>query len=178
MNAVYNLKNDNEWYTFEKDVEQFVNNNIFWLANLTIWCPFDNKDSAFVKVLKNKGFNVIFSHTDNDKDFYSWAPPTDKYDLIMSNPPFRGKDKLLKRLIELNKPFAMIFGAQCFNSGKFINLLDDVHNLQFQFVSKRMKFHKGDTSIKTTAPPFHSLWICNNPHKQYDICLLQNGKYK
>ena len=35
-----------------------------------IWCPFDTKDSEFVKVLKKNGNKVIYSHLNDGKDFY------------------------------------------------------------------------------------------------------------
>ena len=36
----------------------------------TIWCPFDTKDSQFVKVLKREKFKVIYTHISKGKDFF------------------------------------------------------------------------------------------------------------
>jgi hypothetical protein len=68
-----------------------------------IWCPFDYKKSNFVTVFKNNGYKVINSHIYSGKDFYKFRPKQ-HWDIIVSNPPFRNKYKLLKRLLVFNKP--------------------------------------------------------------------------
>lgn len=74
--------------------------------NHTIWCPFDEEWSSFYQTFKQKGFNVIRSHISEGKDFFLYEP--NDYDVIISNPPFNIKDKILHRLYELNKPFAVL----------------------------------------------------------------------
>ena len=34
-----------------------------------IWCPFDKEHSEFVKILKEKGFNITFGHIETGQDF-------------------------------------------------------------------------------------------------------------
>ncbi len=63
----------------------------------------------------------------------------------------------MKRLVELNKPFALIFGIQCFSSGSFTRELNRVKNLQMMFLCKRLKFHKGIELDKAPTPSFHSM---------------------
>lgn len=169
MEKCFNFKDDNEYYTFKKDVENFLN-NVDIPKDKIIWCPFDNENSAFVKVLKGYDYKVIYSHIDYGQDFFTYEP-NEHYDYIISNPPFRNKALFLKRLIELNKPFAMIYGIQCFSSGEFVRLLDKVKGLSFIFLDKRMKFHKGIEDPKLPAPSFHSMWITSRLlHKQIIIC--------
>ena len=76
-------------------------------ATATIWCPFDMEDSEYVVQLRESGFKVIASHIDNGQNFFYYEPEED-YDYIISNPPFSIKDDVLKRLYELNKPYAML----------------------------------------------------------------------
>ena len=80
----------------------------------TIWCPFDTKNSEFVIILKEQGFNVIYSHIWYGQDFFLYEPK-EHYDYIISNPPFTKKLDVFKRLYELNKPFAMICGLPILN---------------------------------------------------------------
>lgn len=157
QNELWKFSADNEWYTCLIDVENFVNHNNFNFENLTVWFPFDNESSAFVKYWKNKGWNFVNSHIDEGKNFYEYEP--EKYDLIISNPPFKGKSKIIKRLIEIDKPFALIFGIQCFNSGGFTSELSKVKDLGMTFAQRRMKFHKGIELEKSPSPTFHSMWI-------------------
>ncbi len=187
MEKCYNFNTDNEWYTFKSDVEKFIDfiglepniifNSLLPPYQRTIWCPFDKEDSAFVQVLKEKGFNVIHSHIDEGKDFYEYEP-TEHYDYIISNPPFQHKDKTMQRLIELKKPFALIFGIQCFSSGTFIATLNQLDHLQFVLVPNRMKFHKGVEDTKLPAPSFHSMWICNGITNTYKQILIMPHELK
>ena len=152
---------DNEWYTYKKDVREFL-----ILSKITkdkiIWLPFDTEESAFYIVLKELGYKFIHSHISIGKDFYDYEP-REHYDLILSNPPFKNKVNLLIRLKELNKPFALIFGTQCFNSGGFTRLLNTIPNLEMVFMVRRLKFHKGiENEKKDKAGNFHSIWLCSN----------------
>lgn len=69
-----------------------------------IWCPFDGVWSAFYQTFKNNGYKVIRSDIENGRDFFKYEPES-HYDIIVSNPPFSKKDKILNRLDELGKPF-------------------------------------------------------------------------
>ncbi|WP_300350176.1 hypothetical protein [Clostridium sp.] len=155
MEQCYLFKEDNEYYTFEKDVKSFID-NIHIPKDKVIWCPFDKKESAFVKVLSENGYKVIYSHIDHNQDFFEYEPQ-EHYDFIISNPPFKGKANIIRRLKELNKPFAMIFGIQCFNSGGFVRELKSIEDLKMIFLVKRMKFHKGVEDPKLPQPTFHSM---------------------
>lgn len=71
-----------------------------------IWCPFDEQWSAFYVRLRELGYKVIRSSLSDGKDFFTYEP--EKWDLIVSNPPFSIKDRILKRLYSLQKPFAVL----------------------------------------------------------------------
>ena len=86
----------------------------FLKPGATIWCPFDTKDSEFVRVFTESGFKVIYSHLWLGQDFFEYEPE-EHYDYIISNPPFTKKLDVLKRLFLLNKPFAMILGLPILN---------------------------------------------------------------
>ena len=172
---IYQFADDNEWYTFKKDVREFL-----ILSEISkdkvIWLPFDTKESAFYIVLKELGYSFIYSHISMGLDFFKYEPKM-YYDIILSNPPFKGKAKVIERLNELKKPFGLIFGIQCFNSGGFTRLLKDVPELQMVFMTRRMKFHKGIENPKLPAPTFHSIWLCSDIMKQ-PITILEGEKYE
>lgn len=75
--------------------------------NATIWCPFDDDFSQYVKIFTKNNFNVIATHIDNGQNFFYYEPKN-SYDIIISNPPFSCKDDILKRAYELNKPYAFL----------------------------------------------------------------------
>ena len=53
----------------------------------TIWCPFDEEWSAYVRTFREEGLNVIRSSLSDGKDFFEYEPD-EPYDVIISNPPF------------------------------------------------------------------------------------------
>ena len=78
-----------------------------------IWCPFDTEESEYVKVLTAAGHKVIYSHKDDGQNFYDFddglfAKPLPEFDLIISNPPFHNKAKLVEKIINMGKPFALL----------------------------------------------------------------------
>jgi hypothetical protein len=119
--------------------------------NKIVWCPFDTEESEFVIALKEKGNNVISSHIWDGKDFFKYNP--DKYDIIVSNPPFSKKLDVLKRLYEIDKPFAMLLGLPILNyqeiGGFFVN-----KRLQLLIVDKKVSFD-GNTAS------FNNSYFCN-----------------
>lgn len=153
--------NDDEWFTYATDIIHFLDQAQI-PKDKVLWCPFDDENSNFVKVLKEQGYKVVYSHISQGKDFYTYVP--EHFDLIISNPPFKNKYNTLARLIELDKPFALIYGTQCFTSSKFTKLLKSVKSLSLCFLIKRLKFFKkGETTSK--SPPFQSMWITSGIFK-------------
>ena len=71
-----------------------------------VWCPFDKYESAFVQEI-GKTNEVTYSHIDNyGYDFFEYEPV--KWDIIISNPPFKNKRKFFERALSFNKPFALL----------------------------------------------------------------------
>ena len=121
-------------------------------AGSTIWCPFDTKDSEFVRVFKTYGFNVIHSHIWEGLDFFEYEP-SEPYDYIISNPPFTKKLEVLERLYNLNKPFAMILGLPILNYQVIGNFFRD-KNLELLIFDKKVSFD-GNTAS------FNCSYFCN-----------------
>lgn len=60
----------------------------------------------FYRRLKEERFNVVRSSLAEGIDFFKYQPS--EFDLIVDNPPFSMKDKVLERLYSFNKPFAIL----------------------------------------------------------------------
>ena len=71
-----------------------------------VWCPFDTKDSEFVRVLVRHRFQVVYGHIRTGQDFFQSDVP--ECDYIVSNPPYSLKNEVLKRLYEIGRPFAIV----------------------------------------------------------------------
>lgn len=126
---------------------------------LTIWCPFDLKDSEYVIEFERAGFNVIYSHIDYGQNFFYYEP-SEPYDVIISNPPFSIKDDVLKRLNDLNKPFAMLFPLPTLQGQKRFEYLKNCQALIFD---KRINFFKDkETKEILKGVSFASIYICKD----------------
>lgn len=172
---------DDEWYTTYEDVEFFILNAKI-PKNKVIWCPFDLETSNFVKAFKAYGYKVIYSHLLYGQDFYLYEP-SEHWDLIISNPPFRNKHKLLERILSfgIEKQWALIFGIQALNSEKFCHALQSFKRIQYVHLKRRMCFTKDHINydvLNLQRPSFASMWICNNLLKKGDIIVWKGVNYK
>lgn len=123
-----------------------------------IWCPFDKEDSAFVKVFKLKGFDVIRGHIDEGQDFFFERVP--ECDYIISNPPYSKRDEILKRLYAIGKPFAMLLNyAGIFDSKSRFRMFKR-YGVELLLLSPRVKYYN-DCDEWLKSPPFQSCYICN-----------------
>ena len=124
-----------------------------------IWCPFDDSESEYVKILKREGYEVINSHIDEGKNFFEYEP--EEYDCIISNPPFSIKDDILKRLDELNKPYAILLPLPTLQGQKRFEYMKD--GLQILSFNKRINFYT-DSSRKEIQKgvSFGCAYFCKN----------------
>ena len=130
----------------------------------TIWCPFDTKDSQFVKVLKREKFKVIHTHISKGKDFFKIVDKgkVPKCDAIVSNPPYSKKTEVLTYLFELGIPFAMLLGiAGLFDSLERARLFSK-HNFEILFLNPRVDYFSGEEGKFLKQPPFQSVYICHD----------------
>lgn len=70
--------------------------------NKTVWCPFDTEHSEFVLAMRDAGIKVVHSHILTGEDFFSYEP--EKWDMIVSNPPFSIKQKVVERCLAAVQP--------------------------------------------------------------------------
>lgn len=87
-----NLYSD-EWYTSQETVNkaiELLNPN----PNSLILCPFDSKNSLFVKTLEVMEHSVIYAIDDFIDGQFRLC------DYIITNPPFSIKDKVIKKVYE------------------------------------------------------------------------------
>lgn len=126
--------------------------------NAVVWCPFDTEESEFVKQIRSNGNKVIYSHISNGQDFYTWEPK-ERWDCIVSNPPFTAKRQIFERALSFNKPFALIMSNTWLNDAAPKQLFKE-KDLQLLMFEQRMKFlNNGKVQNKIT---FSSSYFCYN----------------
>lgn len=148
-------KASDEVYTPDYAVKPILK---FLKPGSVIWCPFDTEDSEYVKIFKEAGYKVIYSHIDDGYNFFEYEP--DEYDVIISNPPFSIKDDILRRLNELDKPYAMLMPLPALQGQKRFKYLKGSQALIFD---KRINYFKDyKTKEIQKGVSFASIYICKD----------------
>ena len=152
---MYHPKNKNdEWYTLPYAVIPLLK---YLKPNSKILCPFDKKNSAYVKTLKDSGHDVNFSHIDDQQDFFDYELETiQPYDYIISNPPYSIRKQVFEKLEELKKPFAMLVPLVSIALKPIREKISDKELLIF---NKRIKFISAEGMI-CKNPPSETAYIC------------------
>lgn len=152
---LYSSGNNDECLTPKYGVEPILK---YIPKDWVVWCPFDKEDSWFVRLIKQNGNKVIYSHIDNGENFYTYEPE-EHWDCIISNPPFTNKRGIFERALSFNKPFALIMSNTWLNDSA-PKLLFKNKDLQLLMFDKRMKFeNNGVVQNKIT---FSSSYYCWN----------------
>ena len=127
-----------------------------------IWAPFSKDEHNFANYLKELGYKVINTHynpeTKRGDDFLTVEPYFD-FDIILDNPPFKGKTKYVKRAIELGKPFALFLPFNSFGDNGIPTLFMD-NNIEPQMLipDKRTEFENQSQS----GISFKTVYICRD----------------
>ena len=125
-----------------------------------IWCPFDEEWSAYVQTFREEGFNVIRSSLSDGKDFFQYEP-NEPYDIIISNPPFSKKDKVLSRLDELRHPFAILLPLNSLQGKSRFDVFKN--GIQLLSFDKRIGFHTPKSMVSPVeGSPFASAYFCRD----------------
>lgn len=91
------------------------------------------------------GWQVERSSIDDGKDFFTYQP--EDFDVIVSNPPYTQKDRVIERLYELEKPFAVLLPLNSLQGvGRYRYFKNGIQILTFD---KRIGFHNAE-SMKNT----------------------------
>ena len=136
-----------------------------------IWLPFDTEESKYYTILKEKGFEVVRSHLNDDKDFFTYQP--EQFDIVVSNPPFSKKLEIMERIaFDLKKPFVLLMNMMAINYqviGNFFQFLNP--KIQFIIPDKKVSFD-GNTSS------FCSGYVCYDfiDHTEFVHLLHNNTK--
>lgn len=188
---VYMPEKDDEFLTVKgavRSILPFVN------PKWRVWCPFDREYSAYVRILREHGCEVIFSHIDvmfpatgKTGDFFSLAAdPPFKYDAIISNPPYTLKREILEKCGRLGKPFALLMPSNYTLSGStFDTMSNPQYGVHFIWFRRRWQFYKYNAEKKRfeicvdkfgnkANSPLATIYFCGNGFLHSDA-YVNNG---
>jgi hypothetical protein len=117
-----------------------------------IWEAFygDGKSGQYLQEL---GYNVVH----NKDDFFL----SNNGDIVVSNPPFSKTKEILKRLIELNKPFILTLPSSKINTQYVRQLFKDQSSEPLQLIipKKRIQFIKDGIKLQNSCN-FDCFYYC------------------
>ena len=150
----------NDYYTPEyawTNIKHIIpNDKIVWEA-----CMLNSEKSKSAEYLDKLCKEVVF---DNRMNMLEDTP--ENYDLIITNPPFESKLKqsVLKRLVDLDKPFIIILNSLCVYANYMREIFKD--NMEhLQIVNPRGKIHfeklldNGELLYKPNTS-FYCIYLC------------------
>ena len=124
-----------------------------------IWCPFDEEWSAYYQMFKEQGYEVVRGSIAEDNDFFAYEP--DRWDVIVSNPPFSKKDQVLERLYSFNKPFAVLLPLTTLQGQKRFEYLR--RGIQILAFDKRICYYRnGNFTECASSCSFASVYFCRD----------------
>jgi hypothetical protein len=161
-------KPNNNYYTPDMAIEYIYP----YISNFSrVWepCCGANHISRF---LENRGHTVISTDITmgHEYDIFTYAPPPESYDIIVTNPPFQGKRRIMERLYALGKPFVVLMPTMALDSNPVRILLKNNPDWGIIMPPKTINYipaehEKSHDSIKHpkgTRSFFHSSWFCHN----------------
>ena len=125
--------------------------------NKIIWAPFSKDEHNYADYLRSKGFRVINTHIEGGQDFLTYEPDF-HFDMILDNPPFKGKTKFVEKAISYGKPFALFLPLTSFGDNGIPKLFME-NNLEPQMLipDKRTEFENQENK----GISFKTVYICS-----------------
>ena len=92
--------------------------------------------------------------------YFTKEEEPENWDFLITNPPFNGNKKFIKRAIELNKPFAFLIRLEHLGGVEACYLFKDL-NFQIIIPEKRINYltPKKLKGEKVGGAQFHSIWF-------------------
>lgn len=141
-------------YAWENIKEYIPKDKIIWEAFMG--------DGTSGKYLRELGYDVIH----NDNDFFE----SNEGDILVSNPPFHNKNRLMTRLKELDKPFIILLPQPAINTTAVRELFKD--DLQIIIPRKRIQFIKNGNELQNKCN-FDCFYYCYKMNLPRDIIWLE-----
>lgn len=150
------FKKSDHWLTQQNTFEAILK---YIPKDTKIWMPF-YYDGSCKTILNNLGYhNVIHL----DKDFYTYQP--DDWNMVIDNPPYSNKQKVIERLISLGKPWALVLPLNTLITKYAIRFFESKKISLIALNNRKHHFIKTDESPRkksngTPANPIMPCWFC------------------
>ncbi len=129
-------------------------------SNHTIWEPAAG-EQHLVEAFYDAGFDrVLVSDMLTGQNFLEYEPD-ERWDCLITNPPYSIKYEFLARCYELGKPFALLVPVEFMGSGKAQARLQH-HGFEIMLLSRRVDFKMPNAGWGGAGAQFPTFWLCWN----------------
>lgn len=165
-NRKLTLKKNDECYTPDKvwdDISYYLPHNGI------VFEPFYGEGHTFRYLQK------LYSKVLGKRDLDFFSEESDRYlkqcDIVISNPPFSIKFKILQKLIEFNKPFILLFPLGSINTTKFVNIIKNkTKDTSIIVPNGRIKFIIDGSLAK--SPSFETIYLLYKIETEQNLIFL------
>lgn len=127
-------------------------------GNLTIWEPAAG-DGLLVEAFHDSGVQtVIASDIQTGQNFFEYEPPQ-RWDVLITNPPFSLKFKWLERCYALGKPFALLLPLEALGAMK-TQIPMKRYGFEIMFLNRRINFKMPNKGWEGGGAQFPTVWLC------------------
>lgn len=91
------------------------------------------------------------------RNFFAWCP--DRFDAIVTNPPYSIKFDWLARCYDLGKPFALLVPVETIGAQSAQRLMER-HGAELLLLNRRVNFEMPNKGWDGSAAQFPVLWLC------------------
>lgn len=122
---------------------------------LNIWEPAAG-EGYLRGALYDSGFSVIHSDILTGQNFFEYQP--EKWDAIVTNPPYSIHFQWLERCYQLGKPFALLLKVEILGTKKAQDLMEQ-YGFEILLLDKRVDFKMPRKGWESSAT-FPTFWLC------------------
>lgn len=123
--------------------------------DLVIWEPACGKENLSNR-LKELGYEVVATDILDGHNFLTWKP--ERFDVVVTNPPYSIKGEFLARCYQLGKPFALLLPLTILETKKR-QLLFRKYGVELILFDKRINF--ATPSGEGSGSWFATMWVTN-----------------
>lgn len=106
--------------------------------------------------LRDRGHQVIESDLATGQDFFTYEP--DRWDMLITNPPFSLKYRFMERCYAFGKPFALLMPIDVFGS-KAAQGLFDRYSVEIVLLNERIDFYMPNKGWDGDGANFSVAWF-------------------
>jgi hypothetical protein len=131
----------------------------FLRPDALIWEPAAGTGNIMQALMPRRvvGSDLHGDYANPPRDFFGWQP--ERFDVLVTNPPYSIKFKWLERCYQLGKPFALLVPVETIGAKSAQSLMEQ-HGAELLLLNRRVNFEMPQKGWSGSSAQFPVLWLC------------------